>query len=77
MGETHILRVHIKMKSLSSCWRMSVTKELTSIKKKKKILLWKSMVSINCLVTNILQNIFFCVQQKIEIHTGLEQLEGE
>jgi len=22
------------------------------------------------------QNIFFCVQQKKEIHTGLEQLEG-
>jgi len=26
------------------------------------------------LLTNILQNIFFCVQQKKEIHTGLEQL---
>jgi len=32
---------------------------------------------INCLVTDILQNIFFCVQLKIEIHTGLEQLEGQ
>ncbi len=31
----------------------------------------------NCLVTHILQNIFFCVQQKKEMHTGLEQLEGE
>jgi len=30
----------------------------------------------NCLLTNILQNIF-CVQQNKEIHTGLEQLEGE
>jgi len=40
-------------------------------------LLWKSMGSINCLVTDILQNIFFCVQQKKENHTGLKQLEGE
>jgi len=31
---------------------------------------------INCLVTNILQNIFLCVQQKKEIHTGLKQLDG-
>jgi len=37
-------------------------------------ILWKSM---NCLVTHILQNIFFCVQQKKAIHTDLEQLEGE
>ncbi len=29
---------------------------------------------INCLVTNILQNIF---HQKKETHPGLEQLEGE
>jgi len=28
----------------------------------------------NCLVTNILQNIIFCVQQNA---TGLEQLEGQ
>jgi len=27
-------------------------------------MLLKSMGSINCLVTDILQNIFFCVQQK-------------
>ncbi len=26
---------------------------------------------------NIIQNIFFSVQQKKETHTGLEQLEGE
>ncbi len=26
----------------------------------------------NCLFTNIFQNIFLCVQQKKEIHTGLE-----
>jgi len=35
------------------------------------------MVPINCLVTDIFQNIFLCVQQKKEIHTGLKQLEGE
>jgi len=29
-----------------------------------------------CLVTNILPNIFLCVQQNKEIHIGLEQLEG-
>ncbi len=31
----------------------------------------------NCLSSNILQNIFFCVQQKKEIHIALEKLEGE
>ncbi len=34
------------------------------------------MATINCLITDILQNIFFCVKLK-EIHTGLEQLKGE
>ncbi len=34
---------------------------------------WKRL----CLVTNIIQNIIFCVQQKKEIHTGLEQLKGD
>jgi len=29
---------------------------------------------VNCLITNILQNIIFCVQEKKEIHTGLQQL---
>jgi len=38
---------------------------------------WKSVCPINCLVTDILQNIFFCVQQKKKNHTGLEQLEGD
>jgi len=33
---------------------------------------WKSIGYIKCLVTGILQNIFFCVQQKKEIHTGLK-----
>ncbi len=32
------------------------------------------MATINCLVTNILQNVFFCAEQKKETHTGLEQL---
>ncbi len=35
------------------------------------------MATSNCLFTNILQNIVFCVQQKKETHTGLEQLDGE
>ncbi len=34
------------------------------------------MATVNCLVTHILQYIIFCVQQKTETHTGLEQLEG-
>ncbi len=41
------------------------------------VLLWKSMVPQNSLVTNFLQNIFLSVQQNKEIHTGLELLEGE
>ncbi len=41
------------------------------------VLLWKSMVPQNSLVTNFLENIFLCVQQNKEIHTGLELLEGE
>jgi len=40
-------------------------------------ILWQSMGPINYLVTDIFQNIFFCVQHKKEIHTGLEQLQGE
>jgi len=35
------------------------------------------MAAINFLVTNILYNILFCVQQKKETHTELEQLEGK
>ncbi len=41
-----------------------------------QMILWKSMATVNCLVINILQNIF-CVQQKKETQTGLEQLQGE
>ncbi len=40
-------------------------------------LLWKSMVPQNSLITNFLQNIFLCVQQNKDIHTGLELLEDE
>ncbi len=40
-------------------------------------LLWKSMVPQNSLVTNFIQNIFLCVQQNKDIHTGLERLERE
>jgi len=39
-------------------------------------LLWKSMGSINSLFIDIFQNIFFCVQQKKEMHTGLK-LDGK
>ncbi len=35
------------------------------------------MVPQNCSVSHILQNIFLCVQQNKDIHTGLELLEGE
>ncbi len=35
------------------------------------------MGAANCLITKIFQNIFFCVKQKKETHTVLEQLEGE
>ncbi len=38
-------------------------------------ILWKSVATSNCLITNILQNIFFYVQLKKE--TGLEQHEVE
>jgi len=37
---------------------------------------WNSIVYHNCLVTTILQNIFFYAAHK-EIHTHLEHLEGE
>ncbi len=40
-------------------------------------MLCKSMDTSNFLVTNIVQNIVFCVQQMKENHTGLEQHAGE
>jgi len=58
---------------------MSVTKQLMDPIDFYSIffLLWKSMGSINCLVTDIHQNDFFFGQQKKEIHTGFKQLEDE
>jgi len=39
-------------------------------------MIWKEMQPIDCLVTHFLQNVFFfCIEQKKETHTGLEQLE--
>ncbi len=39
-----------------------------------KKILWEPMATSNFMVTNILPNIFFHVQQKEETHAGLEQL---
>ncbi len=61
-------------------WRMWETEQFWSTIDFHSIyffLLWKSMVPQNSLITNFLQNIFLCVQQNKEIHTGLELLEGE
>ncbi len=55
-----------------------VTKQLTVAIGKK--ILWKSMAAVNCLLINILIKIlqnYFSIQQKKELHTGLEQVEGE
>ncbi len=35
------------------------------------------MDTVNCLVTHIAKDILFCVQQKKDTHTGLEQHESE
>ncbi len=35
------------------------------------------MATVSCLGTKILQNIFFCVQQKNETHTGLERVNDD
>jgi len=43
----------------------------------QQFLLWESMGAWACLITHIPQNIFFCVQKKKVIHTGLEQHESE
>ncbi len=42
--------------------------------KKNKITM---KVNSYCLVTKILQNILFSIQQKKETHTGVEQRESE
>ncbi len=60
--------------SPSSCSKVDGSHWLPLYGKK---ILWNSMGTKNCLVTHILHNMFFCVQQKKEIHTGLEQLDGE
>ncbi len=39
-----------------------------------KLILWMSMGTINCLITSILQNIFFYFQHNKETHTGLENV---
>ncbi len=36
-------------------------------------LLWRSVGTINCLVTRILQNIYLCSAEERKIHTRLEQ----
>ncbi len=56
--------------------KMLVTKllmvaiDIYSMEKKK--ILWKSMATVNCSVTHIFQNIFFCVQQKKKNSRGWE-----
>ncbi len=40
-------------------------------KKEMEMIKWKSMATSNCLVSNILQNIFICVQQKKETHNNI------
>ncbi len=37
----------------------------------------KSIATVDCLVTHVLQNIIFCAQNKKETHTGLEGHEDE
>ncbi len=54
-------------------WRMCVTKQLKSSYKHILTIL----VTITYLVTNILQNSFFCVQQNTKTLTGLKQVTGE
>ncbi len=61
-------------------WRKFVTRLFwgtIDFHSRKKYILWKSMVPQNCSVSHILQNIFLCVQQNKDIHTGLELLEDE
>ncbi len=53
----------------NSCWS-----PLISIGSK---ILRKSMGTINCLITSILQNTFFYVQHKLETRTGLDMRESK
>jgi len=50
-------------------------KQMVAIDHSSKKIKWMSVGTINSLVANILQNIFFCVQLKKETHTGLEHME--
>ncbi len=83
--------VHLKMNSLSSFTLPQVVPNLYECVcsehkgryseewgKQSSIflLLLKSMMPQNSLITNFLQNIFLCVQNK-HIHTGLDLLEAE
>jgi len=51
-----------------------IIKDQHDIKGQKKIFgrIWVTKYKLH-----ILRNIFFCVQQNKDIHTGLKQLEGE
>ncbi len=51
-------------------WRMLVTEELTVAIDLHAVfyILWKSMATVNCSVSNILQNIFFCAQEKMKLN---------
>ncbi len=66
------------MQILSSFNHHQVVQICTSFFQQKKIF-WSPNKSRlpSAVVTNILQNIFFCVLQNKETHTGLEQMEGE
>ncbi len=80
--DNNIVHVHYDWRDVLyyRYWHMSNLKHLhqySHFHSRKKYRLWKSMGAANCLITNIFQNIFFCVKQKKETHTVLEQLEGE
>ncbi len=79
--------VHPKMNSLSSFTHPNLYECVCSEHKGRYseergkqssifLLLWKSMMPQNSLITNFLQNIFLCVQNK-HIHTDLDLLEDE
>jgi len=46
-------------------------------KKNMEVNVDPSTIWLPKIFTENIQNIFFCAQHKKEIHTGLEQLEGE
>ncbi len=80
----HLTRVEFKSHSFKSDNASKITyveecnqKLMEAVDFYSIFILWESMATINFLVTNILQNMFSCVQQKKETHTGLEQVEGK